>query len=136
MIWTAIWEGLKTIAGPITEVVKGWQERKRIQAESEVKLQQAKTDAMIEYMKTQQAADIAWENLSIGNSGWKDEFWTLVLSIPGILCFIPGMADFVRDGFAALATCPEWYQWALLVAIASSFGYKKIADFMALKKGV
>ena len=35
---------------------------------------------MIEKLETAQAADISWEQTSMGNSGWKDEFWTLVMT--------------------------------------------------------
>ncbi|MBW2599922.1 MAG: hypothetical protein JRC60_07600 [Deltaproteobacteria bacterium] len=65
----------------------------------------------------------------------KDEWFTIILSIPAIMCFIPGLATYVERGFEALSGCPDWYKWAFMVAVASSFGYRKIADFMALKKG-
>ncbi|MBN2568132.1 MAG: hypothetical protein JXB42_01745 [Deltaproteobacteria bacterium] len=126
---------LKAVAGPLTSLITGWQERKRAQLDHDLQIAWAKTEAQIEKIKTDQAADIAWENTSIANSGWKDEWFTVILSIPAILCFVPGLADYVRQGFAALAETPDWYQWAFMIAVASSFGYKKIADFMALKKG-
>lgn len=134
-MFSAIWTGLQLIASPVTEMVKGWQTRKQVKLASDVAIQKAKTVGMIERLKTGQAADIAWEQTSIENSGWKDEWFTILLSIPAILCFIPGMADYVRAGFAALATCPEWYKWAFSIAVASSFGFKKFANVMALKKG-
>jgi len=123
------------IISPITSAVKGWQERKKVKLEGDVALAKAATDAKIERVKTQQAGDIAWENTSINNSGWKDEWFTIILSIPAIMCFIPGLATYVERGFEALSGCPDWYKWAFMVAVASSFGYRKIADFMALKKG-
>ena len=124
------------ILAPITTMINGWQERKRVGLENEIKLAQAKTNSMIKILETQQTADIAWENLSITNSGWKDEYWTLILSIPAIMCFIPGMDVYVRAGFSSLTDCPEWYQWAVGIAIGSAFGIRKFADFMSLKKGV
>jgi len=132
MVWTI----LKAVAGPAISLVTNWQERKKVKLEGDIAIAKATTDAKIEKVKTAQIADIAWENTSINNSGWKDEWFTVILSIPAILCFVPGMAEYVKQGFDALTTTPEWYQWAFLVAVASSFGYKKIADFMALKKGV
>jgi len=123
------------LISPVTEFIKGWQARKRAKMESELAISEAVTQAKIRRLETSQQADIAWENLSIGNSGWKDEWFTIILSIPAILCFIPGMAEVVYQGFESLKNCPEWYQWGLMIAIGSSFGYRKIADFMALKKG-
>lgn len=115
--------------------LKDRQARKQAKLQSDLDIHQAKTTAHIKRLETGQQADIAWENTSIQNAGWKDEWFTIVLSIPAILCFIPGMAKFVKAGFDALNNTPEWYQWAFLVAVSSAFGYKKIADFMALKRG-
>lgn len=126
---------LKLVFAPLVGVFSDWQARKKAKLESDLRVNEAKTEAKIDLLKTEKAADIAWENTSITQAGWKDEWFTVVLSIPAILCFIPGMADYVKAGFAALEQTPEWYQWAFLVAVASSFGYKKLADFMALKRG-
>ena len=127
---------LSVVAAPITSVRDGWQQRKKIELESDKRIAQAVTEAKIRNLEAQQGADIAWENTSITNSGWKDEWFTLILSIPAILCFIPGGAEYVTAGFDSLKGTPDWYQWAFMVAVASSFGYRKLADFMALKKGV
>lgn len=115
--------------------LEGWQTRKKAKLDSDLKVLQAQTTAKINRLETGQKADIAWENLSITNSGWKDEWFVIVLSIPAILCFIPGMANYVYAGFQALSATPDWYQWCFTIAVGSSFGYRKIADFMALKKG-
>lgn len=135
MIWTAVIGAVKGLIAPATTLLKGWQARKQAKLEGDLKVAQAKTDAMIEIIKTKQQADIAWEKTQIDNSGWKDEYWTLVLSVPAILCFVPGMDTYVLAGFKVLNQCPDWYQWALGVAIGAAFGYRKIADFMSLKKG-
>jgi hypothetical protein len=135
MIWTFITSIVTGAVGTLAEIAKGWQDRKRVQLESEVKLAQAKVEAQINYMRDKQAADIALENLSIGYSGWKDEWFVLLLSIPAVLCFIPGFDVHVFKGFESLKNCPDWYSWMLGIAVGSSFGYRKIADFMATKKG-
>ena len=78
-----------------------------------------------------------WDTLmaKATETSWKDEYWTIVLSIPAILCFVPGMVEHVRAGFDALGGMPGWYQWMLGIAVGAAFGYRKIADFMSLKKG-
>jgi hypothetical protein len=131
-----ILSAIGSVLGIGKTALEGWQERKTAKVQNELALAKASTEAKIRKMAAQQEADIAWENLSIKNSGWKDEWFTILLSIPMILCFIPGMDVYVHRGFASLAQCPEWYKWAFLVAVGSSFGYKKIADFMSLKKGI
>ncbi len=124
------------ILSPITSMLDGWQERKGAKLKHELAVAEASTAAKIKHLETSLEADIAWENTSIRNAGWKDEWFTILLSIPMILVFVPGMAPFVKEGFDALqASTPEWYQWAFLVAVSSSFGYKKLADLMSLRKG-
>lgn len=130
-----MWTILGSLVSPLTNIITGWQARKQAKLESDLKINEAKTEANIEKIKTGQHADISWENTSITNSGWKDEWFTIVLSIPAILCFVPGLAQYVIQGFKALEGTPSWYQWAFLVAVGSSFGYRKIADLMSLKKG-
>lgn len=126
---------LSAVSEPIKEIVGGWQKRKTVKLAGDIKIAEAKTNAHIKKIETGQAADIAWEKTSIENSSWKDEFWTIILSIPMILCFIPGFEGYVVMGFAALENVPDWYQYAVGIAISSAFGVRKFADFMKLKKG-
>jgi len=131
MLWTVF----KDIVGIGSTVLGSWQKRKQARLNSQILIQEAVTTAKVKRLNEKQGADIAWENTSIDHAGWKDEFWTVVLAIPCVLCFFPGMVDHVVAGFDALDKCPAWYRWCLLVAIGSSFGYRKLADFMKLKKG-
>ena len=71
---------------------------------------------------------------------WKDEFWTIILSIP---IFMVGYAiaanditviDRVNAAFLALSQLPEWYQYLLFIAISSSFGIRGVSKLMTLKK--
>jgi len=121
------------IIGPVLGIVSDWldgrRKLKQARLEGELKVTQAKTEAAVRIAETQQQMDADWNKLSIENSSWKDEWFVILLSIPMILCFIPGGADYVAAGFTALQeTTPDWYQYAFLVAVASSFGFKKLAD--------
>ena len=126
---------LGSLVSPITSAISGWQERKKVKLEGDIAVAKAATEGKVKRLADGQVGDIAWENTSINNSGWKDEWFTIILSIPVIMCFIPGLVDYVRQGFTALEACPEWYRWAFLVAVSSSFGYRKLADMMKLRKG-
>ena len=130
-----IFGAIKMVATPITQVVTGWQKRKTVKLDGDIAISKAKTEANIDKIKTGQAADIAWEVTSLDQSGWKDEYWTIVLSIPMIMCFIPGLVEYVVQGFEALQKTPEWYRYAIGIAISSAFGVKTFANFMKLKKG-
>lgn len=127
------------VFGVVGSIVGGWirgyAERQKAQLESDLRVNEARTQAQIEVLKRGQEADIAWENLSIQRSGWKDEWFTIILSIPLVLCFFPGAVEYVTAGFDSLSHTPEWYRWMVGIAVGSSFGYRKIADFMSLKKG-
>jgi len=121
------------IIGPVLGIVSDWldgrRKLKQARLEGELKVTQAKTDAAVRIAETQQQMDANWNKLSIENSSWKDEWFVILLSIPMILCFIPGGAEHVRAGFDALReSTPEWYQYAFLVAVASSFGFKKLTE--------
>ena len=130
-----IFGAIKMVAAPLTQVVTGWQKRKTVKLEGELAVSKAKTEAHVEKIKTGQAADIAWEKTSLDQSGWKDEYWTIVLSVPMIMCFIPGLVDYVVAGFNALQGTPEWYRYSVGVAIGSAFGVRQFTNFMKLKKG-
>ena len=62
------------------------------------------------------------------DNSWKDEFALVVLFAPAILVFIPGMTEYVRNGFEILNTLPEWYQYLLFIAISASFGIKGVGQ--------
>lgn len=120
---------ISSVLGMASDWLEGRRKIKQAKLEGEQKVIEAKTQAAIRITETQQTIDASWDRLSIENSGWKDEWFTILLSIPMILCFIPGGAEYVSAGFTALSTStPEWYQYAFLVAVASSFGFKKLAD--------
>lgn len=121
---------LNALIGPLTSLVGKYFKNK-----SEEK--QAKHEAKIAVIKT----DANWEATMAEASGssWKDEFWTLVLSVP---IFMVGYAiaandvsiiDRVHLGFAALSELPEWYQYLLFIAISSSFGIRGVSKLMDLR---
>src|SRR5210317_291765 len=78
-----------------------------------------------------------WEKIQAQNAGtsWKDEWLTLLFSIPLIMAFIPSMVPYVDKGFEVLKGMPTWYQYALSVVVAASFGIRSAIGFMRAKKG-
>ena len=127
------------IITPVLGIVGDWLQGRRDIAKAttagRIETTRAVTQANIRLASTQQVIDNDWNKASIANSGYKDEWFVILLSIPMVLCFIPGGADHVAAGFAALRdNTPEWYQYAFLVAVASSFGFKKITDILTRRK--
>jgi hypothetical protein len=90
----------------------------------------------IELAKTQMQGDQAYDQRVAEDMGvsWKDEWFTIVLSIPAVLCFInETWAEHVKMGFKALQETPEWYQWCFIGAIVASFGLKSLVRPMMAK---
>jgi len=83
-------------------------------------------------------ADADWEDTMAKASAdsYKDEFWTVVLAIPLILVFFPDGRPIVEEGFKALqSSVPDWYLYALSVAIGAAFGVKSVVGTIkTLKK--
>lgn len=108
---------------PIISDLIGWgksytekrQEAKIKKAESAAQRLQSADDKLAEWEKIQA------EN---GRHSWRDEYWTVILSIPCILVFFPDMVPHIKSGFAALEDMPEFYQYWLGVAILTSFGVR------------
>jgi len=126
----------KTIGGGVLGYFKEKQKIKAKRQERIDRIDEAKTVAHENRLTKAQDGDIAWENTSIENAGWKDEWILVLFSVPIVMCFAgPGGAAWVTAGFAALATTPLWFQSAWGVMVASAFGYKKFANLMMLKKG-
>ena len=110
---------------PLAELAGGWlQGRKEIQ------------QATIQKEVTQLQNEASWDSIQAeaSKSSWKDEWLTILVSIPMIMAFIPGMKDEVMNGFDVLASCPEWYQYLIGVVFAASFGIKKVTDIFASKR--
>lgn len=99
--------------------------------EGKQKRSQAKADAEAQVMVSSASSRQEWEKLQAQASAhsWKDEYWTLVLSVPAILCFFPGTVEAVQAGFNALDTMPEYYRYFLGISIGASFGIKGIKHF-------
>jgi len=76
-----------------------------------------------------------WDAVAQQNAGtsWKDEWLTILFSIPLILCFIPYFVPYVKEGFAVLDEMPSWYRYLLSVIVAASFGVKSAIGFMNKK---
>lgn len=89
------------------------------------------------------ANDAQWETQAMANAmySWKDEWWTVVLSLP-IIALMFGVAfdnvmviTKVKEVFTIMSTLPEWYQYLLYIAVLASFGIKGVDKMMTFKQG-
>ena len=73
-------------------------------------------------------------------TSWKDEFWTLVLSVPifmigySIIVDDPSIIERTKLAFQALDELPDYYQYLLFICISASFGIKGVDRLLSLKK--
>tara|TARA_S200002703_G_scaffold147254_1_gene142936 strand:- start:1294 stop:1638 length:345 start_codon:yes stop_codon:yes gene_type:complete len=90
--------------------------------EGKVEKQKAKS----EIMKTAAQHDSKWELIMAEStkSSYKDELITIVVLVPCVLSFVPGMESVVKEGFARLNELPDWYQNILYVTILAGLGLK------------
>lgn len=124
-----IWSLLGTVAKGAIDVVKTKTETKKLLAKAEqthaMKMAEGKIDFEIAAQKNMK-------------DSWRDEWFTILLSIPLVIVFIsifankPEWVEKLKEGFDTLNSLPDWYIYALMAAIASSFGIK-ITD-LAIKK--
>ena len=118
------------LIGPIANLAGTWFENKlaKTKADGEAKVAEAKARATV--AEKVAAGEVAWEGKMADATvdSWKDEFALVVLLLPAILVFIPGMRGYVQEGFDVLASLPEWYQYLLYIAISASFGIKGVGQ--------
>ena len=126
---------LQALIGPITELAGGWHKGKADAqaAAAQLKLTGAEAKAKIMLSKETSIAD--WERIMAegSKSSWKDEWFVIILSIPLILCWIPGAEGWVDRGFEQLNKAPDWYFYSLGIAISASFGIRGAQAFFKRK---
>lgn len=124
-----IWNLATTVIKGVVDVVKTKTETKKLMAEAEQTHIRKMAEGEIEYAIATQ------KNMA---ESWRDEWFTIILSIPLLIVFgaiFFGRPDWIiklKEGFIALDELPDWYIWALMASIASSFGLK-VSD-LAIKK--
>ena len=116
------------LGAPAEHIAEYLKEKQRLK--SEFKLARLRARVAGERAKEARAIqadtnDHEWSLLQIQNSGWKDEFVLIVVSVPFILGFIPGMETYVKAGFANLSETPVWYQVMIVTIFFAIYGIKK-----------
>jgi hypothetical protein len=125
---------LSAILGPIGAIASSWLDgrNEKIKATTKVKVAQAEAEAFV--MQKKATGEIDWDitQAKASESSWKDEWLTVVFTLPLILLMF-GEEERVNNFFLALTNCPEWYQYLLGTIVAASFGFRGAARFMGKK---
>ena len=122
---------LKLLIGPITDMVGSYMNNK---AEEKQAKHQAKMNVI------QNDSDWEAKMADASSSSWKDEWFTILLSLPLLLIgYAVTVGDItiierVKAGFQALEELPEFYQYLLFIAVSASFGIKGADKLMGLRR--
>lgn len=124
MVWTALISPIASLAGTFLEG-----QVSKSKAKANLALTEA--EAKAEILKTAATHDSKWELIMAEStkSSIKDEVVTLVILVPVILCFIPGMEDVVKTGFQRLSELPDWYTYLLFLTCSAALGIKSLDKF-------
>ena len=122
---------IKPLLGVASDAISGYMETKKAKAKQKL----VKIEAETEIVKQQIKGEVDWDLEAIKGSkdSWKDEYLTILFSIPLLLCFLPFTVEDVERGFAALAMTPDWYKYTLGVIVSASFGIKGATKFFGKK---
>lgn len=111
-----IWDFFSSLISPVTNVV--------------AKINTNKTEVKKRNIDRIINADdkmAEWESIQAEKgSGWRDDWFSILLSIPLVGAFIPPLVPAILAGFDALSKMPVYYQYWVAVAILSSFGVRAI----------
>ena len=129
MVWQLL---AKPLLGVVADGVKGFVDTKKAKAQLKV----TEIKAQTKLKQDQIAGKVAWEQSAVDQmqGSWKDELSLIVLLVPAVFVFIPGMTEHVERGFIALQQLPEYYQHLLYIAISASFGIKGVGGAVKMLK--
>jgi len=128
---------IQALIGPLSGLIGTWLNGKVETKAAEVKVKVARAEAEAQIMVSRATSEADWEKIMAQGSqdSWKDEWLTILFSIPLILVFTGDWGrGVVSDGFVALQSMPEWYQYTLGVIVAASFGVRSATKFFGGKK--
>lgn len=122
---------IQALIGPIAGLAGSWLESKVEQTKAKGAVAKAKAEAEAEVMKTAATHDSKWELIMAQStqSSFKDEIVTVIVLVPVVLVFIPGMEDVVQNGFDRLNELPDWYQYLVFLVCSAALGIKGLDKF-------
>ena len=122
---------IQALIGPIASLAGSFLENKVEQSKSKGAVAKAEAEAKAKVLVSSATSVAEWEKImaqSTQNS-WRDEAVTIVVLVPVVLVFVPGMEEVVKAGFDRLNELPEWYQYLVFLVCTSALGIKGIDKF-------
>ena len=128
---------IQAIIGPLTELAGGWLKGKADAQAAAANLKLVEAEAKAAIMKSAATSEAEWEKIMAQGSqnSWKDEWLTILFSIPLILAFCGDWGrEVVSEGFTALEAMPSYYQYTLGVIVSASFAVRSATKFFGGNK--
>ncbi len=122
---------------PIANLAGSWLDAKTTKQAAEAKLKLTEAEAKAKILLSEKTSVADWERIMAegSQSSFKDEWLVGLFSIPLVLSFCGEWGrDIVSDGFTALESMPDWYQYTLGVIVAASFGVRSATKFFGGKR--
>ena|SRR6185295_1461469 len=125
MTWTPL-DIITGVLKPIGDFFNRRQEIKAVEHQNEIDILKAQGERQAALISQGLAADASWEMefARQASSSWKDEYELIVVSIPTIMCFVPGWDVYVMKGFEALGKTPAWFQFLLVTIFLANYGIR------------
>ena len=127
---------LQSLIGPIAELAGGWLNAKTQAQQANAKLKLPEAEAKAKILVSKETSIQDWERIMAqgSRSSWKDEWLTILFSIPLILAFCGEWGrGVVAEGFNALEQMPSYYQYTLGVIVSASFAVRSATKFFGRK---
>lgn len=116
----------KTVVEGVVDTVKGNREAKKAISDKELEIKLKALDHRAKMQLADQSATTNYdiEALKASGSTWKDEYLTILLSLPVIGSFVPIVQDYVVVGWGYIEKAPLWFQTSFIGVIAATFGLR------------
>ena len=127
---------IQALIPAIADLAGGWLKGKAEEKAAQSRVKVARAEAEAQVMISAATHEAGWEKIMAEGSqnSLKDEWLVGLFSIPLILSFCGEWGrTIVAEGFAALDTMPDWYQYTLGVIVAASFGVRSATKFFGKK---
>jgi len=127
---------LQALIGPITNIVGSLVTGKMEQKAAETRLKVSEADAKAKIMLSAATSEADWEKVMAEGSrdSWKDEWLTILFSVPLVLAFCGEWGRVVvTEGFTALNEMPDYYRYTLGAIVSASFGIRGATKFFGRK---
>jgi len=125
-----------SILGPVANLAGSWLQGRADANAANAKLKLTEAEAKAKILLSKETSTADWERIMAQGTqnSLKDEFVTVIVLVPVVLCFIPGLEQTVQNGFDRLAELPEWYTWLVFTVCSAAIGIRGGKQFFGGRK--